>query len=120
LDVKRDAGDRLERIIRAVNAHPALIRDKSKPRRMHSFPSRRRIDSGKPQDHLLAMVSEEQQTHPGVKVPVFVIACWALGLMAFMQLWVAGMALAARLEDSRQVRVVEKEVLKPVIVRVPA
>ena len=39
--------------------------------------------------------------------------------MAFVQLLVAGMALATRLEDSRQVRIVEKEVLKPVIVRVP-
>ena len=40
--------------------------------------------------------------------------------MAFIQLLVAGMALATRLEDSRQVRVIEKEVLKQVIVRVPS
>jgi hypothetical protein len=39
--------------------------------------------------------------------------------MAFAQLLVAGMALATRLEESREVRVVEKEVLKPVVVRVP-
>ncbi len=39
--------------------------------------------------------------------------------MAFAQLLVAGMALATRLEDARQVRVVEKEVLKPVLVRIP-
>ena len=40
--------------------------------------------------------------------------------MAFTQLLVAGMALATRLEESREVRVIEKEVPKPVIVRVPA
>ena len=51
---------------------------------------------------------------------MFALACWVLGLMAFTQLLVAGMALATRLEQSRQVRVVEKEVPKPVIVRVPA
>jgi hypothetical protein len=39
--------------------------------------------------------------------------------MAFTQLLVAGMALATRFEETRQVRVVEKEVLKSVIVRVP-
>jgi len=40
--------------------------------------------------------------------------------MAFCQLLIAGMALATRLEESRQVRVVEKEVLKTVVVREPA
>ena len=40
--------------------------------------------------------------------------------MAFTQLLVAGMALATRFEESKTVRVVEKEVLKPVVVRVPA
>ena len=39
--------------------------------------------------------------------------------MAFTQLLVAGMALATRFEETRQVRVVEKEVLKSIIVRVP-
>jgi hypothetical protein len=52
------------------------------------------------------------------RVPVFPIACWALGLMAFCQLLVAGLSLGARLEASRQVRVVEKEVIK--VVAVPA
>ncbi|MEI6177614.1 MAG: hypothetical protein WCS43_12035 [Verrucomicrobiota bacterium] len=52
-------------------------------------------------------------------IPVFPVACWVLGLMAFTQLLVAGMAMATRLEDSRQVRVVEKEVLKSVVMRVP-
>ncbi|MCF7733415.1 MAG: hypothetical protein K9N23_17120 [Akkermansiaceae bacterium] len=51
-------------------------------------------------------------------MPVFPIACWALGLMAFCQLLVAGLALGARFEAGRQVRVVEKEVVK--IVAVPA
>lgn len=39
--------------------------------------------------------------------------------MAFVQILVAGMAMATRLEESRVVRVVEKEILKPVVVRVP-
>lgn len=39
--------------------------------------------------------------------------------MAFAQLLVAGMALATRFEESKVVRVIEKEVLKPVVVRVP-
>jgi hypothetical protein len=41
-------------------------------------------------------------------------------MMAFAQLLVAGMALATRFQESRKVRVVEKEVPKPVIVRVPS
>jgi hypothetical protein len=41
-------------------------------------------------------------------------------MMAFMQLLVAGMALAARFEEAREVRVVEREVSRPVVVRVPA
>jgi hypothetical protein len=39
--------------------------------------------------------------------------------MAFVQLLVAGMALATRFEESREVRIIEKEVPKPVVVRVP-
>jgi len=53
-------------------------------------------------------------------VPVFPIACWALGLLAFAELLVAGLALAARIESSRQVQVVEKEVIKVVAVPTPA
>lgn len=53
-------------------------------------------------------------------MPVFPVACWALAMMAFVQLLVAGMALATRFEESKVVRVVEKEVMKPVVVRVPA
>ncbi|MCU0776986.1 MAG: hypothetical protein MUF86_04885 [Akkermansiaceae bacterium] len=54
-----------------------------------------------------------------MKAPAFAAACWFLGMMAFAQLLIAGMALATRLEESREVRVVEKEVLRPVAVRVP-
>jgi len=49
---------------------------------------------------------------------VFAIACCVLGLIAFSQLLIAGMALAARLEDNRTIRIVEKEVEKPVPYRV--
>ncbi len=67
-----------------------------------------------------ASMSSENPAISRTKPPVFPIACWFLGLMAFVQLLVAGMAMATRLEESRVVRVVEKEVLKPVVVRVPA
>lgn len=43
---------------------------------------------------------------------VFAIACCTLGLIAFCQLLIAGMALAARLEDSAKIRIVEREVEK--------
>jgi len=43
-----------------------------------------------------------------------------MGLVGFSQLVIAGIALAARLEDSKQVRIVEKEVTKIVPVEVPA
>jgi hypothetical protein len=70
--------------------------------------------------HRPRMPSDKPPPRPDLKkVPVFPVACWFLGLMAFVQLLVAGMALATRLEESREVRVVEKEVLKPVVVRVP-
>lgn len=45
---------------------------------------------------------------------VFAIACCVLGLIAFSQLLIAGMALAARLEESQKIRIVEREVEKPV------
>ncbi len=41
-------------------------------------------------------------------------------MMAFAQLLIAGMALAARFEASREVRIVQREVARPVVVRVPA
>ena len=66
------------------------------------------------------MTSDNSRKSAFGKLPVFPIACWFLGLMAFVQLLVAGMAMATRLEESRVVRIVEKEVLKPVVVRVPS
>ncbi len=49
---------------------------------------------------------------------VFVLACCGLGLMAFSQLMVAGMALAVRFEKTQQVRVIEREVEKLVPIRI--
>ncbi|MGJ8642881.1 MAG: hypothetical protein ACSHX9_05695 [Luteolibacter sp.] len=49
---------------------------------------------------------------------LFVCACCGLGLIAFSQLLVAGMALAVRMEESRKVRIVEKEVEKIVPIRI--
>jgi tetratricopeptide (TPR) repeat protein len=49
---------------------------------------------------------------------LFVIACCGLGLMAFSQLLIAGMALAVRFDEGRQVRIVEKEVEKLVPIRI--
>jgi hypothetical protein len=66
------------------------------------------------------MAFTKHASDTGFRAPVFVVACWFLGVMAFAQLLVAGMALATRFEESKVVRVVEKEVPKPVIVRVPA
>ncbi len=40
--------------------------------------------------------------------------------MVMAQVWVAALALATRFEESREVRVVEKLVARPVVVRVPA
>lgn len=65
------------------------------------------------------MIAAKPPSRPGFRAPAFAVACWFLGVMAFVELWVAGMALATRLQESRVVRVVEKEVPKPVIVRVP-
>ncbi|MDP4623579.1 MAG: tetratricopeptide repeat protein [Akkermansiaceae bacterium] len=49
---------------------------------------------------------------------LFVGACCGLGLVAFSQLLVAGMALAVRMEESREVKIVEKEVEKIVPIRI--
>lgn len=57
---------------------------------------------------------------PRADFPVFAISCWLLALVAFAQLLVAGMALATRFEESREIRTVIKEVPKLVAVRVPA
>lgn len=57
--------------------------------------------------------------HAAPRTTVFQVSCWVLVLMAFVELLSAGLALAARLESSRQVRVVEKEVTKYVATPVP-
>ncbi len=57
----------------------------------------------------------DRHRHPAL---CFRLALWALALVAFVQLVTAGVALAARIESAREVRVVEKVV--PRIVRVPA
>jgi len=69
---------------------------------------------------LHSMASPTHNAIPAGKLPIFPIACWVLGLIAFSQLLVAGMALAKRLEESRVVRIVEKEVPKLIAVRVPS
>lgn len=52
---------------------------------------------------------------------LFASACLILGAMAFSQLLIAGMALAVRFEESKEVRVVVKEVEKivPIRIKVP-
>jgi hypothetical protein len=50
----------------------------------------------------------------------FHASCWVLGVIAFIQLITAAVAISVRIEQSREVRVVEKEVTKLVTVRVPA
>lgn len=49
---------------------------------------------------------------------LFLIACCGLGLMAFSQLLIAGMALAVRFEEGREVRIVERQVEKLVPIRI--
>jgi hypothetical protein len=66
------------------------------------------------------MMSAMPSPERSFRAPAWAVACWFLGLMAFTQLLVAGMALATRMEEARVVRVVEKPVPTPVIVRVPA
>ncbi|HEX7260740.1 MAG TPA: hypothetical protein VF258_02910 [Luteolibacter sp.] len=66
------------------------------------------------------MASENLGPSTVTRPPVFAISCWVLALIAFSQLLVAGMALATRFEESREVREVIKEVPKLVVVRVPA
>ncbi len=74
---------------------------------------------------LAATFRSQVSNHPKPRIarqtpPVFPIACWVLGGIAFLQLLVAGMALAARFEATRQVRVLVKEVTKWVMVPAPA
>ena len=65
------------------------------------------------------MADKQTQLH-AARLPAFSIACWVLGLMAFSQLLIAGMALATRFEESQEVRTIVKEVPKLIAVRVPA
>lgn len=65
------------------------------------------------------MVSENLKSQTSAKWPVFAVSCWVLSLIAFVQLLVAGMALAAKFDQSRQVRYIEKEVPRTVVIRVP-
>ena len=65
------------------------------------------------------MAAEKPNPLPAARLPVFALSCWALALMAMSQLLVAGLALATRFEESREVRTVIKEVPKLVAVRVP-
>lgn len=60
-----------------------------------------------------------EQTHPPTpaRLPVFPIACWALGLTAFSQVMIAGVSLAKRLEESKQVHVIERDVPRVVEVQ---
>lgn len=79
------------------------------------------IDKASPTPHLPAMGSETPDTQTKAKtVPVFAVSCWALGMMAFSQIIVAGLAMATRLEDSKVIRTVVKEEVKLVTVRIPA
>lgn len=57
---------------------------------------------------------------PAARLPIFTLCCWALGLMAFSQLLIAGVALSTRFDESRVVRTVIKEVPKLITVRIPA
>ncbi|WAC20116.1 tetratricopeptide repeat protein [Luteolibacter sp. SL250] len=66
------------------------------------------------------MPGPEAKAAVASKAPIFPIACWAMGIVGFSQLVIAGMSLAERLEASKQVRIVEKEVTKIVPVEVPA
>lgn len=66
-----------------------------------------------------AMENAVRTLPPAKHAPVFAIACWLLGLMAFLQLLVAGMALAVRFRESQVVQTVIKEVPKYVAVRMP-
>lgn len=52
---------------------------------------------------------------------LFNLACCGLGLMAFSQLLIAGMALAVRVEEGRQVKIIEKKVerLVPIQISMP-
>jgi hypothetical protein len=78
------------------------------------------IDIRKPDRHVESMIAENPLRESAIKLPVFAISCWILGMMAFTQLVIGGMALSQKWEVTRQVKSIEKEIPKIVIVRVPA
>lgn len=57
---------------------------------------------------------EARSSHAAVapRTSVFQLSCWILALIGFVELLSAGLALAARMESTREVRVVEREVTK--------
>lgn len=65
------------------------------------------------------MALEIPKSIPAKRLPVFAIACWVLALVAFVQLMIAGLALATRFEQSRVVKTLIKEVPKFIAVRIP-
>ena len=77
-----------------------------------------RIDKEKPGKHLRPMESENAKPLAAPRPPVFAISCWVLGLIAFSQILVAGLALATRFEESKVVKTIYKE--KLIAVRIPA
>ena len=78
------------------------------------------IDKPQTRPQLAPMEMELPSKRDAAGPPVFAISCWVLALMAFSELLVAGLALATRLDDSRVVKTVIKEVPKYVAVRIPA
>ena len=55
------------------------------------------------------------QTKPGHDATItFRLACWVLGLIAFIQLVTGGVALAVRVENAREVRI-EKEIITKIV-----
>lgn len=76
-----------------------------------------RVDSGGGRGQHIARVANQPKTSAAAgRAPVFLLACWALGLVAFAQVLVAGMSLAARFEAAREVKIVDREVVKVVAV----
>jgi hypothetical protein len=66
------------------------------------------------------MDTEKSQTPPRGGLSVFALASWVLGLVVFVQLLIAGLALSVRFKESRVVKTVIKEVPKLVVIRQPA
>jgi len=54
------------------------------------------------------------------RTSVFRVSCWILALLGFVELLSAGLALAARMESTREVRFVDREVTKYVSVPIAA